>query len=190
MSGTPQLALNDGAVANYTGGSGTATLSFNYVVTAGQNTLDLDFASTGALSLQGGGIEDFAGDPANLTLPATGTDGLATRNIAIDSQLPTVTGLTSAFGPTHGGATVTITGTDLGKAKAVLFGKVAAKILSDTATEIVAATPAGKVGTVDVTVVAAGQTSVTLPTDQYTFVAAPRSPRSSLRRDRFPAAPW
>ena len=48
VTGTPQLALNDGAVVNYASGSGTATLSFNYVVAAGQNTTDLDYASTAA----------------------------------------------------------------------------------------------------------------------------------------------
>ena len=37
-----------GAVANYVSGSGTDTLTFNYVVAAGQITHDLDYASTDA----------------------------------------------------------------------------------------------------------------------------------------------
>ena len=81
MTGTPQLTLNDGAAANYASGSGTATLTFNYTVAAGQNTADLDYASTGALHLNGGSIQDAAGNAAVLTLPATGTDGLATQKI-------------------------------------------------------------------------------------------------------------
>ncbi|MGO9113784.1 MAG: LamG-like jellyroll fold domain-containing protein [Thermoguttaceae bacterium] len=84
VSGTPQLTLNDGAVANYTGGSGTSTLSFSYVVAAGQNTSDLDYASIDALSPCGGSIQDAAGNEALLTLPPLGTDGLATQNIVID----------------------------------------------------------------------------------------------------------
>ena len=90
VTGTPQLALNDGAVANYASGSGTTTLTFNYVVAAGQNSGDLDYASTGALSLNGGSIKDAAGNAAMLTLPATGTDGLATQNIVIDTTPPAV----------------------------------------------------------------------------------------------------
>ena len=62
MTGTPQLTLNDGAVANYASGSGTTTLTFNYTVAAGQNTADLDYASTTALALNGGTIEQAAGN--------------------------------------------------------------------------------------------------------------------------------
>ena len=36
--GTPQLMLNDGGIATYTGGSGTSALTFKYTVLAGQNT--------------------------------------------------------------------------------------------------------------------------------------------------------
>ena len=51
VTGTPQLTLNagGGAVATYTGGSGTSTLTFTYAVAAGQNSSDLDYASTAAL---------------------------------------------------------------------------------------------------------------------------------------------
>ena len=71
VTGTPQLTLNDGAVVNYGSGSGTSTLTFNYTVAAGQNTADLDYASTAA-ALNGGIIQDTAGNAAVLTLPATG----------------------------------------------------------------------------------------------------------------------
>ena len=63
-------------MVNYASGSGTSTLTFNYTVAAGQNTTDLDYASTTALALNGGSIKDSAGDAATLTLPAPGTDGL------------------------------------------------------------------------------------------------------------------
>ena len=94
VTGTPQLALNasSGAVATYTGGSGTSTLTFTYAVAAGDDTADLDYTSTTALTLNGGTIEDAAGNAAVLTLPATGTDGLAAQNIVI---APTVTGVSS-----------------------------------------------------------------------------------------------
>ena len=85
VTGTPQLALNagSGATANYTSGSGTSTLTFTYTVAAGQSTSDLDYTSTAALALNGGTIQDAAGNAAMLTLPATGSDGLATQNIAM-----------------------------------------------------------------------------------------------------------
>ena len=87
VTGTPQLTLDagSGATATYTSGTGTATLTFNYTVAASQIAADLDYASTTALSLNGGTIKDAAGNAATLTLPATGTDGLATKNIAIDT---------------------------------------------------------------------------------------------------------
>jgi len=96
VSGTPQLALNNGGVANYVDGSGTAMLTFNYVVAAGQETPDLDYASTGALALDGGSILDLAGNAAVLCLPATGTDGLATLHVTIDTGPPTITDVSSS----------------------------------------------------------------------------------------------
>ena len=98
VTGTPQLSLNTGSgvTANYSSGSGTSTLTFTYIVAAGQNSSDLDYASTTALTLNGGTIKDAAGTAAVLTLPATGTDGLATRNITIDTQAPTVATAASA----------------------------------------------------------------------------------------------
>ena len=90
VTGVPRLMLNDGATATYTGGSGTTTLTFKYTVAAGDSSPDLDYASTAALVLNGGSIEDVAGKAVTLILPATGTDGLARQKIVIDTP-PTVT---------------------------------------------------------------------------------------------------
>ena len=91
VTGAPQLqlALNvgSGATAIYTGGSGAATLTFTYTPVLGQGSPDLDYASTAALTLNGGTIEDAAGNAALLTLPATGSDGLASRKLIV-AQLP------------------------------------------------------------------------------------------------------
>jgi uncharacterized repeat protein (TIGR01451 family) len=96
VTGTPTLKLNNGATATYASGTGSATLAFVYAVAAGDDTAQLDYDSTGALSLAGGSIvEDASGVNANvaatLTLPATGTDGLAAKNIDIDTVAPTAT---------------------------------------------------------------------------------------------------
>ena len=84
-TGTPQLTLNDGAVANYASGSGTATLTFNYMVAADQNTPDLDYASTAALAPNGGTSRTWR-QRGRAGLPATGTDGLAAKNIVSSAR--------------------------------------------------------------------------------------------------------
>lgn len=73
----------------YDSGSGTTTLTFNYEVDTGQNSSDLNYFSTAALSLNGGTIASsyYSGAGATLTLPALGGAGsLATnKNIIIDT---------------------------------------------------------------------------------------------------------
>ena len=80
----PSLALNAGgdspAAAAYTSGNGTATLSFSYTVRIGDRTDDLSYNGTGALS---GTVADLAGNPANLTLPATGSAGSLSASSSI-----------------------------------------------------------------------------------------------------------
>jgi hypothetical protein len=68
VTGTPTLTLETGAsdaAVNYTGGSGTNTLTFNYTVATGHISADLDSQSTSALA---GTIQDIAGNAATLTL--------------------------------------------------------------------------------------------------------------------------
>ena len=110
-SGRPQLTLANGGVAVYTAGSGSTTLTFDYTVAGGQSTTDLDYGSAGALGLVGGTIKNAAGTAAVLTLPSTGSDGLAKQKIVIStavSTTPTVTGITPATGPWGGCTAVTI----------------------------------------------------------------------------------
>ncbi len=117
VTGTPQITLNDGGVAYYTGGSGASTLTFTYTVAAGQSSSDLDYSSTGALTLNGGSIQDSSNEAAALTLPATGTDGLAAKDLAI-SNAPLIVpasvwalpGLTIMLG--GGNVNVDVTGTN------------------------------------------------------------------------------
>ncbi|OWK40495.1 Ig-like domain-containing protein [Fimbriiglobus ruber] len=95
--GTPTLALNSGGTAEYTGGSGTDTLTFRYTVQAGENVAKLDYASAAALDLNGGVIADAAGNAADLTLAAPGSPGslAASRDIAIDTTAPGVVSVTA-----------------------------------------------------------------------------------------------
>src|SRR5207249_3665349 len=101
VTGTPLLTLETGttdAVVSYTSGSGTATLTFNYTVTAGDTAADLDYHDTAALALNAGTIRDPATNNATLTLAAPGAAGSlgANKNIVVDTTSPTVSGVTAS----------------------------------------------------------------------------------------------
>ncbi|WP_348943784.1 putative Ig domain-containing protein [Chitinibacter sp. FCG-7] len=92
--GTPSLLLETGGIdrkAIYTSGSGSNTLSFSYTVQAGDESLDLDVQSAGALALNGASIRNAALMDAILTLPAPGASGSLGANAAllVDTQAPT-----------------------------------------------------------------------------------------------------
>jgi predicted alternative tryptophan synthase beta-subunit len=100
VTGTPQITLETGAsdaVVNYSSGSGSNTLVFNYTVAAGHASADLDYVATTSLALNGGTIKDGAGNNANVTLPAPGAAGSlgANKALVIDTTVPTVTNVTS-----------------------------------------------------------------------------------------------
>jgi hypothetical protein len=93
---------------------------------------------------------------------------------------PTVGGLTPGAGPSAGGNTIEITGTNLAGVTGVDFGPTSAphfEALSPYA--IVAVVPAGS-GTVDVTVASKGGTSATVAADKYRYLTpvtnGPESP--------------
>jgi sugar lactone lactonase YvrE len=101
-------------------------------------------------------------------------NGTATSPITIVTAPPTVTGVDPTAGPTSGGNTVTITGTNFASgATTVKFGSTAATAIQvQSPSTLTAAAPSGT-GTVDVTVGTAGGTSPTSSADQYTYDAAP-----------------
>ena len=93
ITGSPSLLLETGSTdraAVYKSGSGTNTLSFDYTVQLGDRSADLDIVTSAALSLQGGSIQDAAGNGASLTLPAPGAPGSLGANAAlvIDDSAP------------------------------------------------------------------------------------------------------
>ncbi|CDF84448.1 hypothetical protein PKB_3101 [Pseudomonas knackmussii B13] len=93
--GSPTLLLETGATdrtATYQSGNGTNTLIFTYTVQAGDQSADLDFASTSALSLNGATIRNATSDDAILTLASPGAAGSlgANKAIVIDGVAPTV----------------------------------------------------------------------------------------------------
>ena len=102
VTGTPQLTLETGssdAVVDYSSGSGSNTLTFNYTVASDHTTSDLDYLGTSSLALNSGTIKDAALNAATLTLASPGAvNSLSTnKDILVDGTVPTVTGVTSAI---------------------------------------------------------------------------------------------
>src|SRR5579864_1589 len=98
--------------------------------------------------------------------------GLATEAHA-QFPPPTITNVNPNSGPTAGGTTVTITGTNFFIVSAVKFGRnAAASFTVNSSTQITATSPAGT-GIVDITVTAGGGTSATSAADQFSYVSAP-----------------
>ena len=102
VADTPMLEMAlDGAIrsVNYSHGAGTGMLTFVYTVRAGDETADLTYAGTGALSLDDGGISDAPGNAAIGALPDQAGRGLlpaGSGSIAIDGAGPRVASVTEA----------------------------------------------------------------------------------------------
>ncbi len=116
VTGTPQLQLETGTTdqfATYASGSGSNVLTFNYVVQAGDTSLDLEYLSTTALALNGGTIQDNLATNADLTLPALATanslGGSKAIVIVSDTVAPTVTLASPSATTVNGLFTVTAT---------------------------------------------------------------------------------
>ena len=97
VTGTPQLKLETGAIAdavvNYTSGSGSRILLFEYTVAAGHNSVDLNYFDINALELNAGTIKDPYGNSVTLELPALNDASalMQKKDIEIDTTPPSVT---------------------------------------------------------------------------------------------------
>ncbi|NJN44505.1 MAG: S-layer homology domain-containing protein [Anaerolineae bacterium] len=92
--GTPSLCFetsDTNQCVEYASGSGSDTLVFDdYIVQAGDNSLDLEYVNTSALQLNGATIQDVTGNNADLTLPTPGAAGSFSNNnnFVVDTTLP------------------------------------------------------------------------------------------------------
>ncbi len=87
----------------------------------------------------------------------------------VPGALPTISGLSVSTGPTGGGTTLVITGTNFTNVTRVSFGNAAASDYTVTSsTSILAQSPAGS-GTVNVTVTTTSGTSATSSSDQFSY---------------------
>ena len=128
VTGIPTLTLETGtadSVVNYSGGTGTNTLTFIYTVATGNNSADLVYVATDSLSTENGStIKDSGLNDAILTLATPGLAGSLSfnKNIVVDSVPKVVQVTSSVTNATYGvgsvipiqiifGETVTVTGT-------------------------------------------------------------------------------
>jgi len=133
-----------------------------------------------AISPAGVGIVDVT-----VTTP-NGTSVTSAADQFTYFPLPVVTNVAPSFGPSTGGTSVIITGTNFIEATALDFGVNAATSFTvNSATQITATSPAGT-GVVDVTVTTLGGTSVTSPADLFTYLnLTPINLRGHQVKNRF-----
>jgi large repetitive protein len=107
----------------------------------------------------------------NITVTTKGGTSATTSadKFTYTTPAPVVLRISPSSGPTAGGTSVTITGTNLSGATAVSFGGAGGAITADSSTQITATSPAGS-GTVEITVTTPGGTSVATSADQFTYV--------------------
>jgi hypothetical protein len=108
----------------------------------------------------------------NATVAPSGT--IAGKEILVSAEVqptPAITAIEPDFGPVAGGASVTITGTDLNGASAVKFGNVpAASFTVESETKITAVAPPSKVvAPVDVTATTLAGTSPIVNADRFYY---------------------
>jgi hypothetical protein len=112
-------------------------LAFTYSVGAGENSLDLDYASAASLSLNGATVKDSGGanPDADLTLPAPGAALSlgANKNIVIDTVAPTNSATAIGFS------------NDTGSSSTDLLTKTAAQTISGALSQALAAGESVKV---------------------------------------------
>jgi hypothetical protein len=111
-------------------------------------------------------LDPSAGEPTADALDLT-------SSAVVAAAPPVVAGISPASGLVDGGTAVTITGSNLASATAVLFGTVSASFTSNPDGTLTAIAPPSTPGSVDVTVVTASGTSATSSADTFTYLPDP-----------------
>ncbi len=104
------------------------------------------------------------------------TNGLGTSSAVSADQftntgLPTVTSLSINTGPTTGGTTVVITGTNFTPTATVAFGGTPASVVYNSGTSLTATSPGHIPGNADVAVSTAYGTSINTAADNFTYTS-------------------
>jgi hypothetical protein len=151
--------------------SATYTVSGQTPVTALLSFQITSGADAGAFYFPGGGTT--TGNVLSTYQAAPAAAGVSFPFATPLAAVPTVTNVSADTGAISGGTTVDITGTNLTTTGEVSFGDPAATFTVQSATLIVATSPAvASAGPVNVTVVTLGGTSATSAADTFTYTAA------------------
>ena len=130
-----------------------------------------------AVSPAGTGTVDVLVADASGTSAAVGAD-----QFTYTAAAPAVAGISPSSGPTSGGTTVTITGSNFASDAQVLFGATAASSVTfiDAGVLQAVAPPSATTGAVNVSVVQPSGTSPATGADAFTYTTATTPPSSSL----------
>ncbi|WP_246700860.1 IPT/TIG domain-containing protein [Rhodopseudomonas sp. BR0M22] len=187
-------------VVTTSGGSATSTGGFTYVAAPTISSISPNSGSTGGgtsvtitgtnlsgvTSVTVGGASATLGTNTStsiaITTPAgsagaqdvvvTTAGGSATSTGGFTYTLsPSISTITPNSGPTAGGTSVTITGTNLSGVTSVTVGGASATLGTNTSTSIAITTPAGTAGARDVVVTTAGGSATS--TGGFTYAAPP-----------------
>lgn len=112
-----------------------------------------------------------AGNQGTVAVTTTTAGGVAGGLIYNYVDVPTIVSMTPTSGTTLGGTSVTITGTNFSTSTSVTFDGVAASFGVVNSTTLVAITPPGSAGSVDVTVTTLAGTATAA--GAYTYVSGP-----------------
>ncbi|MDQ1019065.1 IPT/TIG domain-containing protein [Streptomyces afghaniensis] len=160
-----QGAASGGTTVTVTGSGFTGVTAVRFGSRAATSFTSTSSTQITAVSPSGTGT-------VNVTV--TTSQGTSTQTVPftyVTTSAPSLLSITPNQGPVSGGATVTLTGTNLSGATAVRFGQVAATSFTvNSATQITAETPPNAAGAAAVTVTTPGGTSNSLV---YTYLAAP-----------------
>ncbi len=199
-TGAMSTLANSAITITFPSGTGLANVNSSQILSGGQNigACSLNQANLTATCGFFGNETVAAGAPLTVQLggvtnpPTTGPETLLVQttsdptpvasgqiNIGGQPPAPAVTGISPSSGPTAGGTSVTISGTNLTGATAVKFGSSGAtNVTVVNPSEITATSPPGS-GTVDVTVTTPTGTSATASADRFTYNAPSAPPPPS-----------
>jgi hypothetical protein len=129
-----------------------------------------------------------AGEPSDIPVPVSdlgevkGISAGGSHDLAYSEPLPIVTGVSPATGSSAGGTEVTIAGSNFEGATSVKFGaNSATKFTVRSSDSIIAVSPAGAVGAVNVTVTTPTGVSATGGDDRFSYVPPPTVTKLSAK---------
>jgi hypothetical protein len=156
-----------GTSVTVTGSSLAGASAVNFGGTPGTNVV----VNGGGTSLTVTSPAESAGTVDITVTTPGGTSSTSAADQFTFVPAPTVTAVSPTTGPTSGGTSVTVTGTNLGGATAVSFGPNPGNniAVNGAGTSLTVTSPAGSAGTVDVTVTTPGGASATSAADHFTY---------------------